>query len=210
MKRNIALAALLASALAAWFALAEAAGDKPVVKIDAPAPNFTLADVEGKRHKLSDYRGKFVALEWHNVDCPFVRKHYDSGNMQKLQSQWGKKGVVWLTICSSAPGKQGYYESGDVKMQMKKSKSAASAYLRDTDGKVGRLYGAKTTPHIFVINSDGVLIYAGAIDDKPSTKQADIKGATNYVQACLDAATSGKAVATKATTPYGCSVKYAD
>ncbi|MDH3197651.1 MAG: thioredoxin family protein [Candidatus Krumholzibacteria bacterium] len=210
MKRRIALVALLVSVLAAWFALAEEAGDKPSVKIDAPAPDFTLADVEGKTHKLSDYRGKFVALEWHNADCPFVRKHYDSGNMQKLQSQWGKKGVVWLTICSSGPGKQGYYELGDVKKQVKMSKSAASAYLRDTDGKVGRLYSAKTTPHIFVINPDGILIYAGAIDDKPSTKQADIEGATNYVQACLAAATSGKAVATKATTPYGCSVKYAD
>jgi len=210
MTKRIALAALFAFALAAGFALAAEADKKPAAKIDAPAPDFTLADIDGKTHKLSDYRGKFVALEWHNPDCPFVRKHYDSGNMQKLQSQWGKKGVVWLTICSSAPGKQGYYEAQDVEKQMKKSKSAATAYLRDTDGKVGRLYGAKTTPHIFVINPDGVLIYAGAIDDKPSTKQADIKGATNYVQACLDAATSGKVVATKATAPYGCSVKYAD
>jgi len=210
MKRRIAPLALLALTLA----VAPVRGDEKAApepaKIDAPAPDFALADLDGKTRKLSDFRDRFVVLEWNNPDCPFVRKHYESGNMQKLQKEWGSQGVVWLTICSSAPGKQGYYEPSDIKRIMKDHKSAAAAYLRDTDGTVGRLYGAKTTPHIYIIDPKGILIYAGAIDDKPSTKKTDIRGATNYVQACLDNVMAGKAVATKATTPYGCSVKYAD
>ena len=177
--------------------------------IGKAAPEFALVDITGKSHKLSDYKGKYVVLEWTNPDCPFVRKHYDSGNMQSLQSQWAEKEVVWLTICSSAEGKQGYYEADELTKKMKGSKFAATAYLLDTAGKVGHLYEARTTPHMYIIDPKGVLLYAGAIDDKPSTKQADIKGATNYVQDCLTAATSGKALATTATTPYGCSVKYA-
>lgn len=184
--------------------------DHKHAKVGEAAPDFTLPDLDGKEHKLSQYKGKYVVLEWTNPDCPFVKKHYDSKNMQKLQSAWVKKDVVWLTICSSAPGKQGYYEPSDIKSQMKKTQSSATAYLRDTGGAVGHMYQAKTTPHMYVIDPDGKLIYAGAIDDKPSTKKADIDGATNYVQACLEAATSGKAVATATSTPYGCSIKYAD
>jgi len=204
---SIALAlVLLAAPLSAF------AGDgqnEPRAAIDKEAPEFALTGVDGKEYKLSAFRGKYVVLEWTNPDCPFVRKHYGSGNMQALQSRWEAKEVVWLTICSSAPGQQGYYKADDARKNLEKSKAAPTAYLIDGDGKVGRTYGARTTPHMYVIDPKGVLIYAGAIDDKPSTKQADIKGATNYVQACLEAAMAGKPVSTRTTTPYGCSVKYA-
>jgi peroxiredoxin len=190
-----------------WSAVA-AIGASQKAAIDKPAPDFTLTDVEGKKRKLSDYKGKFVVLEWNNWDCPFVKKHYNSGNMQQLQTRYGEKEVVWLTICSSGPGKQGYYSPEDHKIRFDKAKSGAAAYLADSDGEVGLIYGAKTTPHMFVVDPQGVLIYAGAIDDKKSTNPDDVKVATNYVEACLDAAMSGKAVATKSSTPYGCSVKY--
>jgi len=174
------------------------------------APDFELAGADGKAYKLSDYQGKYVVLEWNNPDCPFVRKHYNSGNMQALQKTYAGKDVVWLTICSSAPGKQGYYDGAELEKILEHNKFASTAYLRDTTGEVGRTYGAKTTPNMFVIDPKGTLIYSGAIDDKPSTKPADIDGATNYVSSCLDAAMAGKAVSVTSTTPYGCSVKYAD
>lgn len=180
----------------------------PKASLDQPAPDFTLTDIAGKKHALSDYKGKYVVLEWNNWDCPFVRKHYNSKNMQGLQKRYQEKDVVWLTICSSAPGKQGYYEAGDHQKRLEKNHSNATAYLTDTDGRVGRLYGAKTTPHMFVIDPDGVLIYAGAIDDKKSTNPDDVEGATNYVRACLDADMAGKSVKVKSSAPYGCSVKY--
>lgn len=187
---------------------ADTSHDSRKAAIDKPAPDFTLVDISGKKHSLSDYKGKYVVLEWNNWDCPFVKKHYSKGNMQGLQKSYGDKGVVWFTICSSGPGKQGYYEAKDHKARFKDSKSSATAYLTDPDGAVGKTYGARTTPHMFVINPEGVLIYAGAIDDKPSTKTADLEGATNYVQSCLDAAMAGKPVEVKTSTPYGCSVKY--
>jgi peroxiredoxin len=176
--------------------------------IDESAPDFTLVDIIGKKHKLSEYKGKYVVLEWNNWDCPFVKKHYNSENMQSLQKNYGKKEVVWLTICSSAPGKQGYYEAKDHQKRFDKANSAATAYLVDPEGEVGRLYGAKTTPHMFVIDPKGVLIYAGAIDDKKSTNPDDVEGATNYVSASLDEAMSGGDVKTKSAPPYGCGVKY--
>jgi len=179
-------------------------------EIAKPAPDFSLAGTDGKTHALSSFKGKYVVLEWTNFDCPFVRKHYDSGNMQKLQETYTGKGVVWLRICSSADGKQGHYAAKDVDEQVEKEKSRQTAYLVDADGAVGRSYGAKTTPHMFVVDPEGALIYAGAIDDKPSTKAEDIKTATNYVAAALDAAMSGKPVEVKTSTPYGCSVKYGD
>ena len=186
-----------------------AAGDAPQkAAIDKPAPDFTLTDINGEKHTLSSYQGKFVVLEWNNWDCPFVKKHYKSNNMQGLQNRYSEKGVVWLTICSSGPGKQGYYDAKDHEKRFVEVKSGASAYLTDTEGLVGRLYGAKTTPHMFVVDPGGVLIYAGAIDDKKSTNPDDVKGANNYVEASLDAAMSGKPVKTKTSTPYGCSVKY--
>ncbi len=188
------------------------AGDDagPAAAIDKPAPAFELKGIDGSTYKLSDFKGKYVVLEWNNFDCPFVKKHYGAGNMQALQKKYMEKGVVWFTVCSSAPGKQGYYETDALTKMTAEHKSAATAYLRDPDGKVGRLYGAKTTPHMFVIDPEGVLVYAGAIDDKPSTNPDDIKGAVNYVAASLDATMGGKAVATKSTAPYGCSVKYAN
>ncbi len=208
--RRIALGALAALVIAAPAALVAGDEAKPAAAIDKPAPDFELTGIDGETYKLSDFKGKYVVLEWNNFDCPFVKKHYGSGNMQALQKKYVDEGVVWFTICSSAPGKQGYYDDADLKKMTADGKSAATAYLRDPTGTVGRTYGAKTTPDMFVISPEGVLIYAGAIDDKPSTNPDDVKGASNYVVASLDAAMDGKAIATKSTTPYGCSVKYAN
>ena len=176
--------------------------------VGAPAPEFTLTDVHGKTHTLADLKGKFVVLEWVNFGCPFVRKHYDSGNMQKLQKTYTQKGVVWLSICSSAPGNQGYFDRTDLLERVKVERSNATAYLVDADGTVGHLYGAQTTPHMFLIGPDGTLLYAGGIDDTPSTKTADIATAKNYVELGLDAALEGKPIEVKTSRPYGCSVKY--
>jgi hypothetical protein len=164
----------------------------------------------GQAHILSALKGKFVALEWSNYDCPFVKKHYGSGNMQRLQKKYTEKGVIWLTINSSAPGKQGNYPPEKWNEMSKEKGSAATAVLLDPDGKVGKLFGAKTTPHMFVINPEGVLIYKGAIDDQPSFNPKTVKDAKNYVEAALDAAMAGKAVETPSTQSYGCSVKYAN
>lgn len=208
--RNFTLPIIVATVLVASAAGAVSGkkAQKPLAMIDKAAPNFELTDMNGKVHKLSDYKGKYVVLEWTNPDCPFVKKHYQ-GNMQSLQEKYGKKDVVWLLIYSSAPGNQGHYKAEDVKKIAKERKIAATAYLNDESGTVGRIYGAKTTPHMFVIDPAGTLIYAGAIDSKPSTEANDIKTATNYVQTCLDAALAGNKVEPKTTTPYGCSVKYA-
>lgn len=199
------LACSLLSA-AAFAANPSAAAPRP----GSPAPDFTLTDAAGKSHALSAYKGKWVVLEWVNYDCPFVRKHYGSGNMQKLQKESRGKGAVWLSINSSAPGKQGHFEGEALAARIAKEKGAMDAYLLDPDGKAGRLYKAKTTPHMFVINPEGVVTYAGAIDDKPSTDLEDIAGASNYVRAALDAGLAGKPVETSSTAPYGCGVKYGD
>jgi len=172
------------------------------------APDFTLKDSNDKTHSLSQYKGKFVVLEWVNFGCPFVRKHYDSGNMQKLQKTYTGKGVIWLSICSSASGKQGNLSPVEINKTIKERGSAQTAYLIDSDGKVGRMYGAKTTPDMFVIDRQGDLVYAGAIDDKVSTDVDDVPGAKNYVIAALDEAMNGKAVQIASTKSYGCSVKY--
>lgn len=177
-------------------------------RVGAAAPDFTLTDAHGQQHSLSDFQGKYVVLEWVNYGCPFVKKHYNSGNMQKLQAQAAEKDVVWLTICSSAPKKQGYFEGEYLLQEIKTHESKAAAYLIDADGTVGRLYEARTTPNMYVIDPKGVLIYAGAIDDKPTVDPADIPSSVNYVNAALDAAMAGKEVAVKATQPYGCGVKY--
>ena len=178
-------------------------------KVGHPAPNFTLKDSNGKEHSLKDYAGKFVVLEWVNYGCPFVKKHYSSGNMQALQEKYTGKGVVWLSINSSAPGKQGHYEPAQINELLKEHKAHPTAYLIDADGTVGHLYQAKATPTMFVIDEKGTLVYGGAIDDKNSTDQEDIKTAKNYVSAALDEALAGKKVATASTKAYGCSVKYA-
>ena len=178
------------------------------VQVDAPAPAFTLADQDGKSHALNDFRGKMVVLEWVNYDCPFVRKHYDSGNMQKLQKEYTARGVAWLSISSSAPGKQGHFEGDELRKRMAKEKAVPTAYLVDADGTVGKAYGAKTTPHMYVIDREGVLVYAGGIDDIASTDVDDIPKAKNYVSAALDAAMGGRDVAVKTSRSYGCGVKY--
>ena len=171
------------------------------------APDFSLIDTAGNKHALSDYKGKYVVLEWLNHDCPFVKKHY-AGNMQQLQKTYTAKGVAWLSICSSAPGKQGHYDpAGAAKLTADKGASP-TAVLLDPDGTVGREFGAKVTPHMFIIDPDGKLIYQGAIDDVPSTKSADVAGATNYVAQVLDAAMAGQPVPRSSTKAYGCSVKY--
>ncbi len=172
------------------------------------APDFKLTDAEGQTHRLADHKGKIVVLEWTNPGCPYVRKHYDSGNMQKLQEEYAKKGVVWFSIVSSAPGKQGHMTPEEAKARVKKDKSKAAALLLDPDGRVGRLYDAKTTPHLYVVDKKGILSYMGAIDDKPTFFKGDVKKAKSYVRAALDALLAGAKVAEPATKPYGCSVKY--
>jgi hypothetical protein len=196
MKTRLTLILTLASAVASFGALAP--GDA--------APDFSLTDIHGQKHAISDYKGKYIVLEWNNPECPFVHKHYDSGNMQKLQQDERAKGVVWLTINSASPDRQG--DPGQIESFLQQSHADPTAYLRDPDGTAGRLYGAKTTPDMFVINPEGKLIYEGAIDDHPTPDPADIPGSTNYVRAALDQSMSGKPVAVATTRPYGCHVQY--
>jgi peroxiredoxin len=178
--------------------------------VGQPAPAFTATDSNNHVHKLSDYKGKFVVLEWTNRDCPFTQKHYQSGNMERLQHEWTKRGVVWLTVVSSAPGEQGYAIGGEENAYMSQMRAAPTAVLLDPAGKLGHLYDAKTTPHMFVIDRKGVLIYDGAIDDRATTDVSDITGAKNYVVQALQEAMAGKPVTVATSRPYGCAVKYKD
>ena len=177
-------------------------------KVGETAPNFSEAASDGKTYNLSSYQGKFVVLEWHNQGCPYTAKHYESGNMQKLQKEWTTKGVTWFTVISSAQGTQGYVNASDENSYLAKMKAAPTAALLDPSGQLGHMYGAKTTPHMFVINPQGKLIYDGAIDDRPTTDESDINGAKNYVSLALSEAMAGKPVSTATTRAYGCSVKY--
>jgi peroxiredoxin len=177
-------------------------------KVGAPAPAFSLPDSHGKTHSLGDFKGKYVVLEWFNPGCPFVQKHYTSDNMQQLQKQFTGKDVVWLTIDSSASGEQGYLTPEEANKQMAEWKMKSTALLLDPEGKVGHEYHATNTPHMFVINPEGNLIYEGAIDSKASVDPADIQSSTNYVKVALDEALAGKPVATAKTKAYGCSIKY--
>lgn len=190
---------LLLAPLLAWAA-----------KIGEPAPDFTGTTSFGKTVKLSDFRGKFVVLEWHNNGCPYVKKHYGSGNMQKLQREWMARGVVWLTIISSAPGKQGYVTAAEENDYITQTKATPTFAILDPTGAIGRLYDAKTTPQMVVIDPKGVMLYDGAIDDRPTSNVADIDGATNYLNLALEQALAGRPVTTPVTKPYGCSVKYPD
>jgi peroxiredoxin len=180
------------------------------LKVGDTAPDFKGTDSDGKTQSLDQYRGRYVVLEWHNHDCPFTKKHYESGNMQSLQKTWTGKGVVWLTVISSAPGQEGYMTAAEENSYMKKVNAVPTATILDSTGEIGREYSAKTTPDMFVINPEGKLIYAGAIDDHPSTDQGDIKTSNNYVSEALTEAMAGKQVGTAVTRPYGCSVKYAN
>jgi peroxiredoxin len=193
------------AALAAVMLLAAPASAAPVV--GRPAPNFKLADVNGTAVTLSDYRGKTVVLEWHNPGCPFVKKHY-AGNMQKTQAAAVKDGVVWLTINSGAPGKQGHMDGAEAKALVSEVGAKPTAYLLDPKGVVGKVYDAKTTPHMYIVDKAGTLVYAGGIDDKPTANPADIATARNHVSAALSELKAGKAVSVSTSRPYGCSVKY--
>lgn len=172
------------------------------------APEFTLTDSKGNSHNLSDFRGKFVVLEWLNHDCPFVKKHYSSNNLQKLQKEYTAQGVVWLSIISSAPGKQGHRTGPQADADTKDKNAHPTAVLLDPSGSVGQKYGAKTTPEFFVLDKEGKVIYAGAIDSVRSTDSADIAKAENYVRQALDAALAGRPVPNAQTKSYGCSIKY--
>jgi peroxiredoxin len=199
MKRKLVPTVVLLLVLSAFAA----------VRVGEPAPNFTATDTYGHQHSLAQYKGKFVVLEWHNQGCPYTQKHYNSGNMQRLQKEWTSKGVVWLTVISSAPGQQGYVTAQQENDYIKKMGAAPTAVLLDPRGDLGHLYGAKTTPHMYVINPEGQLVYDGAIDNKPTADQSDIDGANNYVTAALQQSMAGKPVAVPTSRPYGCSVKYA-
>jgi len=191
------ISALLALSLSAW-----------AVRVGDPAPDFTGTDSNGQTHKLSEYRGKYVVLEWTNNGCPYTRKHYTSGNMQNLQKQWTAKGVIWLTVLSSAPGSQGYMTAPAENAYMEKVHATPTAALLDPTGVVGHEFDAKTTPDMYVIDPEGKLIYAGAIDDHPTTDPSDIAHSKNYVSDALTQAMAGQQVAVTYTRPYGCSVKY--
>lgn len=177
-------------------------------RLGEKAPEFRLRDIDGEVRSLADYRGSFVVLEWFNPECPFMRKHYDSGSMQQLQGLYSGQDMVWLTIDSSAPGRQGYLTSAEAHEVLAREGAKPTAMILDPDGTLGRLYGAKTTPHMFIIDPEGMLIYHGAIDDTPSTSPGDVGTAINYVQATFDQALAGEPVSTPASQPYGCSVKY--
>ncbi len=199
----------LRSCFATVAAIVFSAGLHAAAVIGQPAPEFTLTDIKGTSHNLSDFKGKTVVLEWVNPECPFVVKHYEkSGNIPSMQKTATADGVVWLLINSAAPGKQGDYDEKKAAAWLEKTGAAATAYLRDADGKVGKAYGAKTTPQMYVITGEGTLVYNGAIDSIKSTDTADIAKAENYVKAALAAVKSGTAVEKSTSQPYGCSVKY--
>lgn len=178
------------------------------VQVDQPAPEFTLISAAGKTVSLSDYQGKAVVLEWTNHDCPYVQKHYDSDNMQSLQRKYAAKDVVWLSIISSAPGKQGYVDAETANQLTSSRNAAPTQVLFDPEGTVGREYGARTTPHMYIIDKEGTLRYAGGIDSIKSANPADIAKATNYVDEGLTSLLGGQEIAKKSSSPYGCSVKY--
>lgn len=201
------LAAALVWGLVA-LATAPSASAAPV--IGQPAPGFSGVDSSGKTVRLSDFRGRTVVLEWTNHGCPYVGKHYDTDNMQALQKQAAAQGVVWLSIISSAPGRQGHVSPAEANDLTVSRKAAPASVILDPRGNIGRAYEATATPHMFVINREGVLVYKGAIDDRPSANHDDVKTATNYVRTALNALAEGKLPKPAATRAYGCSVKYAD
>ncbi len=176
--------------------------------VGTAAPDFSLPDTKGQTHSLSQYKGKYVVLEWFNPECPFVKKHYGGGNMQNLQGQYTSKGVVWLTIDSNAPSTEGNITPEQAQKITESWKTHQTALLLDPEGKAGRAFGAKNTPHMVVINPEGKIAYEGAIDSKASPNPADIPSSTNYVKVALDESLAGKPVTTPQTKPYGCSVKY--
>lgn len=209
--RLLATALTLAAATGAtalMFAAAPEAGAATAATVGQPAPAFTLLDSTGKTRSLADYAGKTVVLEWTNHDCPFVKKHYGTDNMQAQQRDATADDIVWLTINSSAPGQQGHVDGAAAERVRSNAKAAQTAYLLDPSGTAGRAYGAKTTPHMYIIDPDGVLRYAGGIDSIPSPNPADIAKATQYVPQALAELAAGQPVSVAVTRPYGCAVKY--
>jgi len=198
--------ALLVLAITTLAAAALYAADVPPV--GSAAPDFSAPDANGKTQSLSQFKGKYVVLEWFNPECPFVKKHYGSDNMQKLQAEYTGKGVVWLTIDSNAPGTEGNITAEQAKKIMDSWKTKQTALLLDPESKIAKLYGAKNTPDMVIINPEGKIVYEGAIDSKASPNPADIPTSTNYVKAALDESLAGKPVSNAQTKPYGCSVKY--
>lgn len=196
---------VLFSVIFAGSALAE---DRRGPEIGKKAPDFTLVDASGKEHTLSKYEGQYVVLEWLNHDCPFVVKHYATGNMQMLQEKYRDQGIVWFSVISSAPGKQGYLEPDEAKKLTRDKKAKPKAVLLDPDGKVGRAYDARVTPHMYIIDPDGMLRFMGAIDDRPTANHTDVEGARNFVSEALDLLLSGQDVDVTTHQPYGCTVKY--
>lgn len=178
------------------------------IKVDAPALPFSVKDQDGKTQTLEGYKGKWVVLEWYNQQCPYVKKHYGVKNMQTLQKTYTEKGVVWLTVSTSGKGKEGYIDPKKATELYKTAGMSSTALLLDTDGSMGKTYGAKTTPHMFVINPEGTVVYAGAIDSNDSADPKTIPGAKNFVASALDAGLNGKPIEQKTSKPYGCSVKY--
>jgi peroxiredoxin len=196
------LAALAGGVAVPWLSWAAA-------KVGEAAPAFTALASTGKSVSLASYRSKIVVLEWTNHECPYVRKHYETGNMQALQKEATGQGVVWLSVISSAPGEQGYVSPAQANELTQSRGAAPTAVLLDPKGTVGRMYGATNTPHMYVIDEAGILRYAGAIDDRPTTRQSDVQGAHNYVRAALHAVAAGQPVPAPVTHAYGCTVKYA-
>ena len=201
MKTKLLLTAITTLAAGALYA-----ADVPAV--GSAAPDFSAPDANGKTQSLSEFKGKYVVLEWFNPECPFVKKHYGTDNMQKLQAEYTGKGVVWLTIDSNAPGTEGNITADQAKKIMDSWKTKQTALLLDPESKVAKLYGAKNTPNMVIIGPDGKIVYEGAIDSKATPNPADIPTSTNYVKAALDEAMSGKPISNAQTRPYGCSVKY--
>src|SRR5438477_7698280 len=201
MKTKLTLAIIASLVTTALYAF-----DPPPV--GSAAPDFSLTDPKGETHSPSQYKGKHVVLEWFNPECPFVKKHYGSGNMQKLQAEFTGKGIVWLTVDSNAPGLEGYLTAEQANAKMAEWKTKQTALVLDPDGKAGRSYGAKNTPHMFVINPEGKIVYEGAIDSKATPNPSDISSSTNYVKVALEESLAGKTVSNANTRPYGCSVKY--
>jgi peroxiredoxin len=200
------LVALASGAGVLWFR------SSPVwaaAKVGEAAPQFTSATSSGSSVSLGDYRGKIVVLEWTNHDCPYVRKHYETSNMQALQKEAAGQGIIWLTVISSAPGTQGYVSPAEANELTRSRQAAPASVVLDPSGTVGKMYGATNTPHMYVVDKAGVLVYAGAIDDRPTSRKSDVPGAQNYVRAAFQAVAAGQPVKTPVTRAYGCTVKYA-
>ncbi len=205
---SIGLGMAAAAALSAGALISVTANAAAAAEVGKPAPSFSVVDATGKVRSLAEFRGRTVVLEWTNRDCPYVEKHYGGGAMQRLQSDAARDGVVWLSIISSAPGKQGYLPPSQALAHAARVGATPAAILIDASGAMGRAYGARTTPHMYVIDDQGTLVYAGAIDDRKSTSPADIAKANNYVAGALADVKAGRPVALPTSTPYGCSIKY--